>query len=145
MSVILRWTTVRRSASCLPRRSIERWAGILSPRESRRLRERNRSEKRPLRAGGAAASFGGRRHDARTVARNLSTSVRTCSDWRERSDAEDRTWVAAAAGSPAERVNPEMLVESPPVPRDACWTLRAISLVAAPWLFDRRGDRCRDS
>jgi hypothetical protein len=53
--------------------------------------------------------------------------------------------VAAAPVSPAERVTPEMLVETSPVPRDACWTLRAISLVAAPWLFDRRGDRCRDS
>ncbi len=56
---------------------------------------------------------------ARTVSRNLSTSVRSPSDCCDSSDDADRTCAAAVPVSPAVRVTLVMLLDTSPVPRAA--------------------------
>lgn len=55
-------------------------------------------------------------HAARTVMRKRVTSLLRCPDWRDSSDADTRTWDAAAPVLSAASATPEMLLVTSPVP-----------------------------
>ena len=71
-------------------------------------------------------------HAAWTRAKNFSTSPCSTSASLVSFCADDSTWSAPRPVSPAAWLTPAMLADTSPVPAAACWTLRAISWVAAP-------------